>query len=59
MARTKEELIDNIMDEEYSFVLGRGAGNTADLTIRELLKAAFLDESLFFNTWKIFFREKE
>jgi hypothetical protein len=57
--RTKEELIDNLMDEHASFILGNGAGYTAGLTIRELLAKALLDEEVFKSTWKKFFREDE
>ena len=59
MPRTREELVDNIMDEHASFVLGRGAGNTAGKVIRELLHKALLDEQVFSETWKKFFREDE
>lgn len=57
--RTKEELIDNMMDENSSFILGNGAGIQANETIRELLAKALLDEEVFKSTWKKFFRENE
>ncbi len=57
MARTREEdIIDIIMNQEASFILGQGAGIQAHQTIRELLKVALLDEKVFKETWKKFFR---
>lgn len=58
-ARTREELIDNIMDEHASFILGKGATYAAGVTIRELLAKALLDEEAFQSTWKKFFRDNE
>ncbi len=59
MARTKEELIDNIMDENASFILGRGAGSRANEVIRELLSKALLDGKVLEETWKKFFKDNE
>lgn len=59
MARTREELIDNLMDEYASFILGRGAGPQASITIRTLLRKTLEDENTFEETWKKFFREGE
>ena len=56
---TREELIDSIMKENASFILGRGASYRASLTIRELLAKALLDEEVFKSEWKKFFRENK
>ena len=55
MPRSREELIDNIMDEDTSFILGRGAGRTANQTIQKLLLVALKDDKIFEETWKQFF----
>ncbi len=59
MVRTKEELIDDIMDENAGFILGSGAGSQANKVIRELLSKALLDDRVLEETWKKFFRDNE
>jgi len=56
-ARTREELIDNLMHENASFILGNGATYAAGVTIRELLAIALKDEDTFQSTWKKFFKD--
>jgi hypothetical protein len=52
------ELVQKIMSSNASFILGNGAGIQANNVIKDLLHKALLDERIFTETWKIFFKEK-